>query len=318
MPRDVADGRLSLLTSNQSSSPLHLAATAAALRNHDGGSLLLTQAAITIIPEPSLLLLTQVGSTALLVLVPALLGVTPQRVQIAPERRVALAYLMVAAVFLGTIYSNIRMLQYIGVNTFIVLRCSTPLVVSVLDWALMGRQLPSRRSAAALTGVLLCGAAYAWLKSQSMHEAQRTTLQGSSMSGDAARSGLFWTACWFGFFLADMLFIKHICDSYPCNGLERTLYQNGLATPMLALAFLTSSDGAHSVNEATARLTSETAGVAMVLASCLAGLVLSYAGLSLRSEISSTAFTVLGVVCKMGACADVRVRAFASTCEPHT
>lgn len=97
-----------------------------------------------------------------------------------------------------------------------------------------------------------------------------------------------------------MLFVKHVCDTHPANGMERTLYQNALATPVLALALAVGADGSGSASEAAGTLVSEITGLAMVLASCLAGLCLSYTGLSLRSEVSSTAFAVLGVVCKMG------------------
>ena len=101
---------------------------------------------------------------------------------------------------------------------------------------------------------------------------------------------------WFVSFLTDMLFVKHVCDTHPANGMERTLYQNALATPVLALALAVGADGSGSASEAAGTLVSEITGLAMVLASCLAGLCLSYTGLSLRSEVSSTAFAVLGVV----------------------
>ena len=34
--------------------------------------------------------------------------------------------------------------------------------------------------------------------------------------------------------------------------------------------------------------------------SCIAGAVLSFTGMSLRSHLSATAFTILGIACKMG------------------
>ena len=154
--------------------------------------LVVNKAAITIIPEPSLLLLTQVGSTALLVAIPASMGITPSTIRLVPDAATAKAYFMVALVFLATIYCNIRMLQYVGVNAFVVMRCSTPLVVSVLDYVLMGRELPSRRSAAALAGVLACGSLYVLLR---MRAAKGAASAGDGDAGGrVAAAGMFWSA----------------------------------------------------------------------------------------------------------------------------
>ena len=43
-------------------------------------------------------------------------------------------------------------MQYVPVDTVICFRASIPLVVSVLDYLLMGRELPKLRSWLALTG----------------------------------------------------------------------------------------------------------------------------------------------------------------------
>ena len=48
-----------------------------------------------------------------------------------------------------------------NVETFIIFRASTPLVVSVLDVLFLGRQLPDLRSAFCLLALLLCAAGYA-------------------------------------------------------------------------------------------------------------------------------------------------------------
>merc|ERR1712203_399308 len=39
--------------------------------------------------------------------------------------------------------------------------------------------------------------------------------------------------------------------------------------------------------------------VSIVLASCLIGVAISYAGFNLRKQVSATSFTVVGVVCKI-------------------
>ena len=61
-------------------------------------------------------------------------------------------YSLVAVAFLGTIYTNIRTLQYANVETFIVFRASTPILVSVFDWIFLGRELPGFQSSLCLLG----------------------------------------------------------------------------------------------------------------------------------------------------------------------
>ena len=95
--------------------------------------LVLNKVAITAIPNASLLLFIQLGSTVVIVTVPALVGTTRLNLNFKPDGKVVRAYTTVAAVFLATIYSNFQVIHSIGINAFIVLRCSTPLMVSVLD-----------------------------------------------------------------------------------------------------------------------------------------------------------------------------------------
>jgi solute carrier family 35 protein len=59
--------------------------------------------------------------------------------------------------FLGAIFTNMKTLQYANVETFIVFRSSTPLLIALLDYAFLGRELPSLRSWCSLL-LLLCGA----------------------------------------------------------------------------------------------------------------------------------------------------------------
>ena len=47
---------------------------------------------------------------------------------------------------------RVTLLQYVPVDTVICFRASIPLVVSVLDYLMMGRELPRLRSWLALTG----------------------------------------------------------------------------------------------------------------------------------------------------------------------
>ena len=248
--------------------------------------LVLNKVAITAIPNASLLLFIQLGSTVVIVTVPALVGTT--RLNFKPDGKVVRAYTTVAAVFLATIYSNFQVIHSIGINAFIVLRCSTPLMVSVLDWAFMGRTLPKRNSLLALCGILVAGSVYAML---------RVTNNGSSIfnGNSSVVSGMFWSMIWLSSFLFDMVYIKYVAEVYHCSALERTLYQNFLALPILVL-FMTTGVEKYSLFEAS---TAPYSAYMAVILTCFAGAALSFTGMSLRTELSAASFTVVGIVCKM-------------------
>ncbi|EOD28970.1 hypothetical protein EMIHUDRAFT_234330 [Emiliania huxleyi CCMP1516] len=69
-------------------------------------------------------------------------------------------YLFYIALFATAIYSNLQALTHSNVETLIVFRACGPLLVSVLEWRLLGRALPSRWSAVALSGIFACAAGY--------------------------------------------------------------------------------------------------------------------------------------------------------------
>ena len=54
-----------------------------------------------------------------------------------------------------------KTLQYANVETFIVFRCSTPIIISVADWLFLGRELPSLASWGSLVGLLAGAIGYA-------------------------------------------------------------------------------------------------------------------------------------------------------------
>ena len=98
------------------------------------------------------------------------------------------AYLVYIALFTSAIYTNMHALTHSNVETLIVFRAcgrpacqmpclgdgratprmptfrasspSGPLLVSVLEWQLLGRMLPTRRSGLALLGICVCAAGY--------------------------------------------------------------------------------------------------------------------------------------------------------------
>ena len=126
--------------------------------------LVLNKVAISVIPNASLLLIVQLFATVLILAVVSFLGGQKFRINFRPSSELTRAYTSVAVVFLLTIYSNFRLIHVVGVNPFIVLRCTTPLLVSVLDWFFLERELPKGTSILALFGIFISGTAYTYPK----------------------------------------------------------------------------------------------------------------------------------------------------------
>ncbi|EOD08082.1 hypothetical protein EMIHUDRAFT_249207 [Emiliania huxleyi CCMP1516] len=66
------------------------------------------------------------------------------------EREKVRPYLAYTGMFVCTIYCNMKALQNSNVETLIVFRACCPIVVSLLDYLFLGRELPSARSFASL------------------------------------------------------------------------------------------------------------------------------------------------------------------------
>ena len=113
--------------------------------------LIINKVTVRLLPIPSTVLLCQLLTSAVATWTLGFFEV----IQVdALEWRKVKPFLPVAAAFVSGIYCNIKTLQYANVETFIVFRASTPLLLSVCDWLFLGRELPDRRSACALLGLL--------------------------------------------------------------------------------------------------------------------------------------------------------------------
>ncbi|KAK9846459.1 hypothetical protein WJX81_004321 [Elliptochloris bilobata] len=235
--------------------------------------LILNKVAVTFVPAPSFILFGQLATSAAFVQVlAAARQVECERLQWIKIQKFAL----IVFGFIGTLYSNVTSLKYVPVDTIICFRASIPLVIAVIEFAYMGRELPSPRSWAALFGVLGGVVVYTY------HDIHFTVL------------GYMWIAIWYSFAVFEMVYVKIVVDSVQMTTWSRTYYQNVLAMlPMAAVALCAGE-------VATLRgLEWTPAGVAVVAASCVAGLGMSYFSFALRAAISATSFSVIGNVCKV-------------------
>ena len=99
-------------------------------------------------------------------------------------------FALVVVAFLGALFTNVKTLQYANVETFIVFRSSTPLLIACLDYFFLGRELPNRRSWISL--LLIVAGAILYVKTDSDFELR----------------AYWWVCAWVVVFTFDQTYIK--------------------------------------------------------------------------------------------------------------
>mmetsp|Transcript_12046 Transcript_12046/g.38373 ORF Transcript_12046/g.38373 Transcript_12046/m.38373 type:complete len:414 (-) Transcript_12046:241-1482(-) len=196
-------------------------------------------------------------------------------------RRVKLFSVYVLA-FVGSIYSSAMALRQSNVETVIVFRASTPLAVSVLEYAFLGRAAPSLRSTLALVGTALSSLAYVATDAQFV-------LEGAA--------GYAWCFIYFNLVCFEFTFGKHLVSKSVRTGVwESVFLTNTLALPVLCL--LASANG--DLDDLPAQLAALDLSRAAVLAlSSLVAFSIGYAGWLCRSLVAATTYTLIGVCNKL-------------------
>lgn len=235
--------------------------------------LVINKLAIAAIPAPSFILLCQLSSCALFIKGLAAAGIVECEPLSTTKSK---QFAVIVAGFIATLYANVTALSYVPVDTIICFRASMPLVIACIEYAFMGRELPSTRSWCALGGVFLGVTAYAAVD---IHFSVR---------------GYVWLAIWYACAVAEMVFVKQVVDSVRMTTWSRSYYQNVLSVvPLAAIALATNEADRVTRNYFTP------VSFLILLASCIAGLGMSYYSFALRSVISATSFSVVGNVCKV-------------------
>jgi GDP-mannose transporter len=238
--------------------------------------LVINKVAVHSLPAPAFVLTCQLVFAAVLTRGLGLAGV----MHVEPlEKGKVIRFMGVVAGFLGTLFSNMKVLQNANVETFITFRSSTPLILSVLDWLLLGRELPSLWSWMMLLG-MLCGSV------------------GYVLHDSAFRVAAYaWLFVWYCFFIFDCVYMKHTCDNVPMSNWGRVYYTNVLAAvPLTFMVFV--------LDEVKVLATISWAQAAPpLMLSALVGMGMSHASYLLRESVSATMFTVVGIMCKLGSVA---------------
>lgn len=240
--------------------------------------LVANKVAITAFPVPSVVFAAQISFTVAFVQVGKTLGwFQADDLSLSNIR----SFIPYACSFVSSIYSNGKVLQHSNVETLITFRACSPLCVCVLDWALLGRELPNRQSLLALVGVVVGAVGYVLSDSE------------FRLHGLGAYA---WVSVYLGFIVFEMTYGKMIISniSFQAPVWGSVLYTNTLALGPLSLVALASGEAS------TARsLTPSTGGLAALAFCCVAGTGISWAGWNCREKTSATTYTLLGVACKL-------------------
>lgn len=189
--------------------------------------------------------------------------------------------------FTLAIFSNTRVLHVASVETVIVFRSTVALLTSIGDWIWLGRELPEPRSWASLLVVVAGAAGY-------------MISEGSGVTVDSVAWGTIYVMV----LAFEMLYVKHVVTEVEMSTWTRVYYNNmislGLNMPVIFLSQMQPADSISFLPPAVRGVTEPPLEVAALVAlSAVGGLGISYAGFGFRSIVSSTVFTLTGIMCKV-------------------
>ncbi|KAL7120025.1 hypothetical protein ACP275_02G098000 [Erythranthe tilingii] len=192
-------------------------------------------------------------------------------------------FLPAAFVFFLAIFTNTNLLRHANVDTFIVFRSLTPLLVAIADTAFRKQPCPSKLTFVSL--VVILGGAVGYV----------ATDNGFTLTAYS------WAFAYLVTITTEMVYIKHMVTNLGLNTWGFVFYNNLLSLMMAPLFWIITGEYA----DVFAALSSSSGGdlfepvaFSAVSLSCLFGLLISFFGFAARKAISATAFTVTGVVNK--------------------
>ncbi|XP_051186727.1 GDP-fucose transporter 1 [Lolium perenne] len=187
-----------------------------------------------------------------------------------------------AVVFYLAIFTNTNLLVHANVDTFIVFRSLTPLLVAIADTFFRKQPCPSKLTFFSL--VIILGGAVGYVITDSAF----------------SLTAYSWALAYLVTITTEMVYIKHIVSSLGLNTWGYVLYNNLLSLMISPIFwFLTGEHkSVFSAVESRGESWFQLDAFVAVALSCVFGLLISFFGFAARKAISATAFTVTGVVNK--------------------
>lgn len=235
--------------------------------------LVINKVAVHHVPAPTFVLFSQLAFSAAAVWVLDLLRVVEADKL---EWHKARNFIVLVGGFLCCLFANIKVLQHANVETFITFRSSTPLIMAACDYVFLGRAWPNGRSIACLLVLLAGSAGYVMV------------------DASFKVTAYLWLAAWYFFFVFDTVYVKHTIETVKMTSWGRVFYTNFLSLFPLAIVLPTLGEHQH-----LSLVTWDTPTLFSLGLSCVVGLGMSHASFLLRDAVSATAFTIVGIVCKL-------------------
>ncbi|KAL5975243.1 GDP-fucose transporter 1 [Asimina triloba] len=191
-------------------------------------------------------------------------------------------FLPAATVFYLAIFTNTNLLRHANVDTFIVFRSLTPLLVAVADTVFRRQPCPSKLTFVSL--IIILGGAVGYVATDSAF-----TLKAYS-----------WALAYLVTITTEMVYIKHMVTNLGLNTWGFVFYNNLLSLMLAPVFWVLTGEYAEVFSAARSRSENwfDTTAFVAVALSCVFGFLISFFGFAARKAISATAFTVTGVVNK--------------------
>ncbi|CAN6475652.1 unnamed protein product [Victoria cruziana] len=189
-----------------------------------------------------------------------------------------------ALVFFLAIFTNTNLLRHANVDTFIVFRSLTPLLVAIADTVFRRQPLPSKFTFLSLAVIFSGAVGY--------------------VATDSAFTvtAYSWAVAYLVTITTEMVYIKHMVTNLGLNTWGFVFYNNLLSLMMAPLFWIITgeyNDVYLAVNGLETRQYWVKPGASLAVSlSCAFGLAISFFGFAARKAISATGFTVTGVVNK--------------------
>eukprot|EP00252_Welwitschia_mirabilis_P021508 TRINITY_DN5534_c0_g2_i1.p1 TRINITY_DN5534_c0_g2~~TRINITY_DN5534_c0_g2_i1.p1 ORF type:complete len:346 (+),score=37.49 TRINITY_DN5534_c0_g2_i1:254-1291(+) len=192
-------------------------------------------------------------------------------------------FLPAALVFYLAIFTNTSLLRHANVDTFIVFRSLTPLLVAFADTVFRNQPLPSKYTFSSLLVILAGAIGYV------------ATDYGFTLTAYS------WAIAYLITITTEMVYIKHMVTNLGLNTWGFVLYNNLLSLMMAPVFWILTGEYAEVISAVKDAGSDEYLRLETVFAvglSCVFGLAISFFGFAARKAVSATAFTVTGVVNK--------------------
>ncbi|KAG0584632.1 hypothetical protein KC19_3G224200 [Ceratodon purpureus] len=233
--------------------------------------------AVTYFPYPALLTAEQYATSVIGVVVAGRLGL------ISHDKFVwstAKKFFPAALVFYLAIFANTNLLKHANVDTFIMLRSTTPLLVAIADTLFRDQPWPSKCTFASLFVIL--GGAVGYVATDSQFNV----------------TAYSWAVIYLIAICTEMVYVKKMVTDIELSTWGFVYYNNLISLLLSPVFWLLMGEYKVLLVSAPAFENAFAAFFAVWL-SCVFGIAISFFGFAARQAISATAFTVTGVVNKL-------------------